>query len=124
MSLDCTQTGDGRVVEGLGYVIRSGGTLLVSLPHPERSKRWIQDENGNIPSGDVHTYKTPVGNYGIYTFREWRTERSWVDLIESGGFELTESSVPVIPQELQLQHGLTEADVNPPRRLNLAFLSV
>ncbi len=124
MSLDCTQTGDGKVIEGLGYVIRSGGTLLVSLPHPDRSKRWIQDENGNIPPGNAHIYKTPVGNYGIYTYREWRTEESWVDLIEAGGFQLAELSVPDISRELQLQHELTEGDVNPPRRLNLAFLRV
>ncbi len=105
------------VASQLCTVLKQGGSLIFSVPHPLRTMGRI---NG-ASYWQQTPYREEIGSYGITVTMIHRSLQDYVTPFTSAGFVLSTLSEPEIPTSLATKYNASERDRTIPKRLNLRF---
>ena len=106
------------VAKQLFAVLKRGGSLVFSVPHPLSTVRKIDD---TTRYWEQAPYSTEIGSYGIRVTMIHRSIQDYVAPFIEAGFVLTAFDEPSIPAEIAEKHDASEADTTFPKRINLRF---
>ncbi len=98
-------------------VLKDGGSLVFSVPHPMSTARKISDAS----YWEQSPYPTEIGSYGIQVTMIHRSIQDYMNPFLDAGFVLTGFSEPQIPAEIAEKNEATESDLTMPKRINLRF---
>lgn len=101
----------------INLILKKGGNLVFSVPHPMRSFREIGDEN----YWHQVNYEEEIGKYGISATFIHRSIQDYFRPFRDAGFVLTGLSEPTISPEQIQKHSVEPAYASIPRRLNWRF---
>lgn len=105
------------VASQLFTVLKQGGSLVFSVPHPISTIRKI---NG-ASYWQQTPYPTEIGSYGIQVTMIHRSLQDYVEPFVNSGFVLTPVDEPQIPAEIAKKNNATESDLSMPKRISLRF---
>lgn len=105
------------VAEQLFAILKPGGTLVFSVPHPMSTVRKI---NG-ASYWQQTPYPTEIGSYGIQVTMIHRSLEDYIQSFTSTGFILSALDEPQISDEIAKKYNATESDLTTPKRINLKF---
>jgi SAM-dependent methyltransferase len=105
------------VADQLFAILRNGGSLVYSVPHPISTVRKI---NG-ASYWQQTPYPTEIGSYGIQVTMIHRSLHDYIEPFLRSGFTLTEVGEPQIPDEIARKNDVSESDMAIPKRVNFRF---
>lgn len=105
------------VAKQLFGVLRQGGSLIFSVPHPISTLRKI----GDTSYWEQTPYPTEIGSYGIQVTMIHRSIEDYVTPFVDAGFVLTAFDEPQVPTEIGDKYGASDTDMTRPKRINLRF---
>jgi trans-aconitate methyltransferase len=101
----------------MGKILRPGGSLVVSVPHPVHSAKQVEDYWQEVG------YKQQIGQYGIYDTMIHRSLERYIDIFLDNDFVLTGLAEPKAGPEVIEALGANPDGFLLPKRLNLRFKS-
>jgi trans-aconitate methyltransferase len=105
------------VADQLFAVLKQGGSLIFSVPHPIST---VRKTNG-ASYWQQTPYPTEIGSYGIQVTMIHRSLQNYVEPFISSGFVLTAADEPQIPGDIAKKYNATESDLAMPKRINFRF---
>lgn len=106
------------VARNLFDVLRPGGSLVYSVPHPINTIRRIK--NGDY--WQQTPYTTEIGSYGIEVTMIHRSLQQYIEPFLQCGFVLAAFDEPQIPAEIATKNDASDSDISFPKRINLCFV--
>ncbi len=105
----------GAVATQLFDVLRPGGSLVFSVPHPSSSAKKI----GAVDYWQQTPYAEEIGSYNISVTMIHRSLQDYITPFMDAGFVLTALSEPQIPTSITTKYNVSEDKRKTPKRLNI-----
>jgi trans-aconitate methyltransferase len=96
-------------------ILKPGGSLVFSVPHPMSTTRKIADSN----YWQQTPYPTQIGSYGIQVTMIHRSLQDYITPFVNKGFILTAFVEPRISSEIADKYDTSESDLAIPKRINV-----
>lgn len=104
-----------RLANAWRKVLRDGGRLVFSVPHPLTT---ADKANDYWATGQ---YYTEIGKYGMKISMTHRSLREYLMPFIQSNYRLTDIIEPQITKKQATKHNVPQENLRYPRRLNLSF---